>query len=638
MPGEAVDLRQAKPGALAHLLGCEEGFEDPRGHRLVHSDARVVDADADIAAGRGAFDLALPQADGRGFHADHAALGDRVAGVDRQVHQGGVELAGVQTRHRAFRAQGEDEADGFADRALEEGFGFPHQVVDVGGLRLQGLATGEGEQLLGQALAPAGGGERRLDHPFAPLNVVGPALDEVQGADHHGEQVVEVMGHAAGQLSHRLEPLRPAQGHLGAIAIGERRLHPLGHQVVDVLEIGLDLLGLGDVIAGADEAAELTLGADARPGDGPHPPPFPIGPAVARLQDEGLAGGLARHLVLQDAVVVLGMQALAPVEGEGGLVAGAEEVDIGLVHELAAAVGVGDPHQDGHAVGQRAEAQFALAQFGLRAPPLGDVDVDADGPAGAALLLQDLAARQQPSHRAVRPHHAVLHRLEGPVASLPAHIPHALLVVGMDHAHHRLDARRLGRIEAEIAMDGAGPVGLAGLQVPVPDADAAGLLGQLQPRLGLVEGPADLRFVPPGLLQADQSRPEFAGEPDGDHARYQVHHLQGQHRAGAGEGARPQHPQHHGRSQGRPAPAASGIEGGGDESGHIGDRHAEPRVQPDEGDADQHAQGQAGRTEGQGPCEARRLAADEGQQSVLRSRHRGSPCVPSAFSPASGCI
>ena len=638
LAGEAIDLRQAQPRPLADLLGGEEGLEAAGRDRLVHAHAGVVDGDADIGPGRRALDLALPQFDGGGLDADDAALGDGVAGVDHQVHQGRVELAGIQPAHRLPRARGDDEADRLADRVLEQGLGLAHEPVDPRDLRLEGLAAGEGEKLLGETLAAAGGGQGGLDHAFAPRRILRPPPHQVEGADDDGQEVVEVVRHPAGQLADGLQALRAAQGDLGPVTIGQRRVHPLGHQLVDVLQIGLDLLGVGDIVAGADEAAELALRPETRTRDGADPSPLAVGAAIARLQDEGLARGLAGHLILQDAVVVVGVQPLAPIEGEGGLIAGAEEVGIGLVDEFPAAVGMGDPHEDGDAVGQGPEARLALAQLRLGAATFRHVDVHADGAPGAVGRGQDLAPRQQPPHRTVGADDPVLHRLEPALAGLLAHLTQALAILGMCHPHHRLDVGRLGRIEAEIAVDGAGPVGLSGLQVPVPHADAAGLLGQLQPRLGLVERPADLRLVPPRLLQTHQRRPQLAGEPDRDHAGEQVHDLQGQGGAGAGEGARPEDAQQHGRGQGRPAPAAAGIEGGGDEGRHIGDRHAEAGLQPDEGEADQHAQGEAARREGQGRGEAWRLAADEGEQPVLRRPHRRSPWVPSAFSPASGCI
>jgi len=46
--GKSEHLRQAEPGALADLLGGEEGFEDASELVLRYSDAGVLDGDGDI--------------------------------------------------------------------------------------------------------------------------------------------------------------------------------------------------------------------------------------------------------------------------------------------------------------------------------------------------------------------------------------------------------------------------------------------------------------------------------------------------------------------------------------------------------------------------------------------------------------
>ena len=96
---DAVDRGQAQPRALAHRLGREEGVED-----LVHDlrrDAGAVVGHLDqrlVAVGDGiAHRLGLLLGQARGADLDLAAAvgADRVAGVDRQVHDGGLELAAV---------------------------------------------------------------------------------------------------------------------------------------------------------------------------------------------------------------------------------------------------------------------------------------------------------------------------------------------------------------------------------------------------------------------------------------------------------------------------------------------------------------------------------------------------------------
>jgi hypothetical protein len=123
-----------------------------------------------------------------------------------------------------------------------------------------------------------------LDHPLAPALVVGMALDHVQRPDDHGQQVVEVVGHPAGQLADGLQLLRLEEGGLGGVALGHGGLDPFGQQLVDAGQLGLGLLGVGGVEGDADEADEVAVGPEARLRERLQPAPRAVGPAIAALQ------------------------------------------------------------------------------------------------------------------------------------------------------------------------------------------------------------------------------------------------------------------------------------------------------------------------------------------------------------------
>ena len=93
------------------------------------------------------------------------------------------------------------------------------EPVGVDRLRVERLAAREGEQPVGQRGRALGRAHRRLgvalDVLGAPLRDAG--LHEVEGADDAGEQVVEIVGDAAGELAHRLHLLRLAQLLLGTM-------------------------------------------------------------------------------------------------------------------------------------------------------------------------------------------------------------------------------------------------------------------------------------------------------------------------------------------------------------------------------------------------------------------------------------
>ncbi len=89
LPNETVDHAETQPAAFAGGLGGKEGLEDPLGQFRAHAAAGVADCDLDGAvreAGRGEADSSL---------ALHG-----VTGIDRQIHQGVFQLAGVDAHRR----------------------------------------------------------------------------------------------------------------------------------------------------------------------------------------------------------------------------------------------------------------------------------------------------------------------------------------------------------------------------------------------------------------------------------------------------------------------------------------------------------------------------------------------------------
>ena len=126
----------------------------------------------------------------------------------------------------------------FAERRAQQLHGFEHQRVDVDLARLQRLLAGEGEQMLGQIGAAFGG---LVDHPGdgRELRIVGDGIRQnADGAGDDGQDIVEVMRDAAGQLADGFHLLGlPELGFRGAL-FGEvaadeempsHRLRPCSH-------------------------------------------------------------------------------------------------------------------------------------------------------------------------------------------------------------------------------------------------------------------------------------------------------------------------------------------------------------------------------------------------------------------------
>ena len=150
----------------------------------------------------------LVELDVRGLDGQLAALRHGVAGVDGQVHQDLFDLAGVGPHRAQSHGRPDGELDVLADEAREHLAGFFDEVVQVEHPRLQNLLSAEGQQLPGE--------RRRALPGLLDLHEVRPQrVARRQRADGHfavgeddGQQVVEVVGHAAGQSPHRFHLLR----------------------------------------------------------------------------------------------------------------------------------------------------------------------------------------------------------------------------------------------------------------------------------------------------------------------------------------------------------------------------------------------------------------------------------------------
>ena len=139
------------------------------------------------------------------------------------------------------RAENGLDADIGAERAPQHVEHARDQPVGIDTGRLERLATGEGEQPLGElrrALRALHGGVHRLSQFGAQLGsgaVLGEieqiAPDRVEIAENDGEQIVEVVRDAAGELAHGFHLLR----------LEQRRLRLLAK-----FRLGLQLLGARD--------------------------------------------------------------------------------------------------------------------------------------------------------------------------------------------------------------------------------------------------------------------------------------------------------------------------------------------------------------------------------------------------------
>ena len=155
----AVDHRQAEPGALADLLGGEEGLERAGGDVLGHSGAGVADGQLDIAA---VVELGVAaDLDLAGGEGQHSAVGHGVAGVDGEVEHGDLELGRVGHHRQHLLVEVEALLDARAEHVAQQRAHVLDQRRDVGRPHLEPLDPAERQQLAGQP-RPALGRRQRV--------------------------------------------------------------------------------------------------------------------------------------------------------------------------------------------------------------------------------------------------------------------------------------------------------------------------------------------------------------------------------------------------------------------------------------------------------------------------------------------
>ncbi len=139
---------------------------------------------------------------------ESAAVRDRVARVQREVHHNLLDLTRVGVRARERGLELRLELHLLADQAREDRVHAVHDVVQIEHRGLQHLFTAEREQLPDQLPRAFCGGEHLLDVcPQLRCLLAGRAEREAAVADDRREQVVEVVCDAARKPSDRLQLL-----------------------------------------------------------------------------------------------------------------------------------------------------------------------------------------------------------------------------------------------------------------------------------------------------------------------------------------------------------------------------------------------------------------------------------------------
>ena len=191
---------QSQSGALAHGLSGEKRFENPGQRRLIHAFAGISEAEVHIAAGRPLVGLTKSLGEGH-FPARQGHFpgpGHGLPAIDEQIDHHLLYLTLVHFHGGQMGGQLPGNGNITAGPAKQVG-GLIQEGIEVGGFRCEFAGLVQGQQLLG---------ERRTFHHLL-LDELQVGLDRVAGVspgqDQSGqahdihEEVVKIMGNAAGQ-------------------------------------------------------------------------------------------------------------------------------------------------------------------------------------------------------------------------------------------------------------------------------------------------------------------------------------------------------------------------------------------------------------------------------------------------------
>ena len=200
---DAVDRGKAESRAL-RSFGAEKRFEDAALGLGIHSHAGVADGQHHVLAGfrRGVkTGITLVQRDIGGLNRELAAARHGVARIDRQIHDDLLDLAGIGFGRAQFAPRNHDQLDVFADQASQHFEVFRDHRVQIENLGSQHLLAAEGQELAGERGGAVGGIGNFLRGP-AHRRIGADALQQklAVAGDHH-QQIVEVVGNAAGQAA-----------------------------------------------------------------------------------------------------------------------------------------------------------------------------------------------------------------------------------------------------------------------------------------------------------------------------------------------------------------------------------------------------------------------------------------------------
>ena len=142
------------------------------------------------------------------FQGQAAAVGHRVPGIEAQIHQDLVDLPQIGLNAPRLGGDVDDQVDARIDGPPQQGHGFFQSGGQVRRFQSQRGLAREAEELACQLRGPQGRFFREPEELTVGIVSAQRRLHQGNIAQDHRQQVVEVVGHSAGQLTNGFHLLR----------------------------------------------------------------------------------------------------------------------------------------------------------------------------------------------------------------------------------------------------------------------------------------------------------------------------------------------------------------------------------------------------------------------------------------------
>jgi hypothetical protein len=204
---EARDLGKAEAGTLPRLLGGEERLARSRRDLGRHAGAGVGNRDHDVRTGSGG----VAAREIRRLEREKTRARHRIARVEGEVEQRGLELPGIGGDVPHVRLEDRPDGDALAERMAQQLGELRDEVVRIERPRLGRLAAREGEQLPGERGGAIGAAADHLE-VAAGVGLGVRVLQDLERAADDVQRVVEIVRDTAREQAERFHFLRVRQG------------------------------------------------------------------------------------------------------------------------------------------------------------------------------------------------------------------------------------------------------------------------------------------------------------------------------------------------------------------------------------------------------------------------------------------